>query len=77
MKKLLTLLLALAMVLCLASCQYLPEGFQSAIDGAIDNVMGMLGGETTCEHDWIGATCTAPKTCSLCGATDGEAIIYI
>ena len=74
MKKLLTLLLALAMVLCLASCQYLPEGFQSAIDGAIDNVMGMLGGETTCEHDWIGATCTAPKTCSLCGATDGEAI---
>ena len=73
MKKLLTLLLALAMVLCLASCQYLPEGFQSAIDGAIDNVMGMLGGETTCEHDWIGATCTAPKTCSLCGATDGEA----
>ena len=73
MKKLLTLLLALAMVLCLASCQYLPEDFQSAIDGAIDNVMGMLGGETTCEHDWIGATCTAPKTCSLCGATDGEA----
>ena len=73
MKKLLTLLLALAMVFCLASCQYLPEGFQSAIDGAIDNVMGMLGGETTCEHNWIGATCTAPKTCSLCGATDGEA----
>lgn len=73
MKKLLTLLLAMAMVFCLASCQYLPEGFQSAIDGAIDNVMGMLGGETTCEHDWIGATCTAPKTCSLCGATDGEA----
>ena len=73
MKKLLTLLLAMAMVLCLASCQYLPEGFQSAIDGAIDNVMGMLGGETTCEHNWIGATCTAPKTCYLCGATDGEA----
>ena len=73
MKKILTLLLALAMVLCLASCQYLPEGFQSAIDGAIDNVMGMFGGETTCEHDWIGATCTAPKTCSKCGATDGEA----
>ena len=27
-----------------------------------------------CEHEWTDATCTAPKTCSLCGATDGEAI---
>ena len=26
-----------------------------------------------CEHEWTDATCTAPKTCSLCGATDGEA----
>ena len=69
MKKLLTLLLALAMVLCLASCQYLPEGFQSAID----NFMGMFGEDTTCEHDWVDATCTEPKTCSKCGETDGEA----
>lgn len=23
-------------------------------------------------HDWDDATCTAPKTCSKCGATDGE-----
>ena len=29
--------------------------------------------EPTCEHEWADATCTAPKTCSLCGATDGEA----
>ncbi len=25
------------------------------------------------EHDWIKATCTEPKTCSICGATEGEA----
>ena len=25
------------------------------------------------EHSWIDATCTAPKTCSVCGATEGEA----
>mgnify|MGYP003313287136 CR=1 FL=1 len=25
-------------------------------------------------HSWVDATCTAPKTCSLCGATDGEAL---
>ena len=26
-----------------------------------------------CEHQWSDATCTAPKTCSVCGATEGEA----
>ena len=33
------------------------------------------GGDTTeCEHSWTDATCTAPKTCSLCNATEGEAL---
>lgn len=26
-----------------------------------------------CDHNWIPATCTAPKTCSKCSATEGEA----
>ena len=26
------------------------------------------------EHDWSDATCTAPKTCSICKATEGEAL---
>ena len=25
-------------------------------------------------HTWVDATCTAPKTCSACGATEGEAL---
>ena len=25
-------------------------------------------------HTWANATCTAPKTCSVCGATEGEAL---
>ena len=50
MKKVLTLLLVLAMVCCLASCFF-----------------------TTCDHKWVDATCTTPKTCSECGATEGEA----
>jgi len=25
-------------------------------------------------HNWVDATCTAPKTCSKCGATEGEAL---
>ena len=27
-----------------------------------------------CLHDWNDATCSAPKTCSKCGATEGEAL---
>jgi hypothetical protein len=30
-----------------------------------------------CEHDWIDATCTTPKTCKLCGITEGEALGHI
>ena len=29
---------------------------------------------TPCEHTWADATCTAPKTCSVCGATEGSAL---
>ena len=25
-------------------------------------------------HEWVEATCTAPKTCKTCGATEGEAL---
>ena len=27
-----------------------------------------------CDHEWYAATCKAPKTCSLCGKTEGEAL---
>ncbi len=30
--------------------------------------------EPTHTHTWINATCTAPKTCSVCGATEGVAL---
>lgn len=30
--------------------------------------------EKTCEHNWKDATCTVPKTCSLCGETEGNAL---
>lgn len=29
--------------------------------------------ETACSHNWKSATCTAPKTCTKCGATEGSA----
>lgn len=27
-----------------------------------------------CDHEWYAATCKAPKNCSLCGQTEGEAL---
>ena len=27
-----------------------------------------------CSHEWADATCEAPKTCTLCGETEGEAL---
>lgn len=29
-------------------------------------------GKPTCEHEWYVATCDTPKTCALCGKTNGE-----
>jgi len=28
--------------------------------------------ETLHIHNWVAATCTAPKTCTVCGATEGD-----
>ncbi|MBE6924441.1 MAG: type I pullulanase, partial [Ruminococcaceae bacterium] len=30
--------------------------------------------KTACQHLWANATCTTPKVCPLCGATEGEAL---
>ena len=31
-------------------------------------------GDDECAHNWIDATCTEPKTCSICGAVEGSAL---
>ena len=32
--------------------------------------------EKECQHEWKDATCAAPKTCSVCKATEGEALAH-
>ena len=34
----------------------------------------IAAGDADCEHVWVDADCTTPKTCSECGATEGEAL---
>ena len=36
-------------------------------------IIGVALGNKDCSHEWIDATCTSPKTCSLCEATEGSA----
>ena len=63
MKKVsLLILVSLILLLTFASCTIL------------DELMGKTP-ETPdeCAHEWSAATCTAPKTCTKCNATEGEA----
>ena len=32
----------------------------------------LLTGCNTCDHRWQPADCSAPKTCTLCGKTEGN-----
>ena len=45
MKKLLTLIIALALVFALAGCEMLPEDLQSSLGGIKDKISSLLGGE--------------------------------
>lgn len=35
-------------------------------------VIAMFATHSICFHEWNEASCTVPKTCSICGATEGE-----
>ena len=50
---------------------FVVEGYVSEDNG--DGTWTVSKYVPACEHVWSDATCTAPKTCSVCGATEGEA----
>ena len=41
---------------------------------ALVMALGLILSGCGCDHEWYAATCKAPKTCSLCGETQGEAL---
>ena len=74
MKKLTTLLIICCMALMLTfgltacgdkTCDHI-------YDNACDAICNECGEERTITHDWNAADCDTPKTCKVCGATEGE-----
>ena len=41
---------------------------------ALAMVLILLLAGCGCSHEWFAATCSAPKTCNLCGETEGESL---
>lgn len=37
-------------------------------------IIGLFATHIICFHDWEDATCTTPKTCSICGETEGSSL---
>ena len=84
MKKLITIFiiccLTLALVFSMASCgdnkdnkeTQATQDTQSTDNN--ENTESEQNKETTCSHTWVDADCDTPKTCSICGATEGDAL---
>ena len=71
MKRTLSLLLALVLCLSLCSCAFDEDYLDSnGLDSSQHNETDAT--EEIHVHHWNDATCKTPKTCSSCGATDGD-----
>lgn len=53
---------------------YLDAGFEVKATMTFGELLKRI---LLCEHEWLDATCTTPKTCNLCGKTEGEALRHI
>lgn len=73
MKKLVSLLLGVALSLALVACGTTPSDtdVQHAHTGSQENSSGQI---ESCDHDYADATCTEPKKCTKCGEASGEAL---
>ncbi len=66
--------MALCLTFVLTGCEWLFKDCEHTYDNACDASCNECGEERTVTHDWNTADCDAPKTCTVCEATDGEAL---
>ena len=48
------------------------DGITDTILDVKDNIVGIFDPDAECKHEWYAASCTAPKTCSICGKVEGD-----
>ena len=68
-------MLCLSITLSLGACKLLPDNTPDEGTGDATPPSGETPEEKPEHtHEWTDADCVAPKTCSICGATEGEAL---
>ena len=80
--KVIVLILTISMITTLTACGGAVPTATAEAPANVDTVTETTEekAETVAEvpckdgHTWVEATCTEPKTCSVCGATEGEAL---
>ena len=55
------------------NCEYVKPDVTHTYTNACDTECNVCGATRVTEHQWNDATCTEPKTCSVCGVTEGKA----
>ena len=72
MKKLTAIILALAMLMSLAACGGSEEAASEKVSTEAPAPAAEAEEVKDCSHDWAEASCKTPRTCLLCGETEGE-----
>ena len=72
MKKLTLILISVLMILMLVACG--DKNCEHIYDDCADTECNECGENRDSKHTWNNATCLAPKTCKVCGATEGAAL---
>lgn len=65
----LSLLLVIVMLLSMTACSQSDTNTDNST-----NSSSKTESSKGCSHDWLSATCTAPKTCTICNETIGTAL---
>ena len=78
-KKVLSILLAMSVAISMTACSKSASDDKDSDDKDVEETIEETTTETLSEceangHTWVDATCEDPKTCSVCGETDGDAL---
>ncbi len=70
----LLLVLISTVSLSITGCWLFENACEHTYDNACDATCNKCGEERTVTHDFADADCDTPKTCTVCGATEGNAL---